>query len=245
MRWVNVQEIYADGKHNAWPDICRWRDRYYVTFNSGGVGHANGHSVCLLSSVDGQRWEKVIERPSIEWTLSTDATRGALCPKLLPTEDRLIVMFYYYAPGETNLSDEQKQDLKCRWLELNGSEQSFERWIGHHDVSFRTGLTFTEDGHTFSPPQPLFDPSWRVWRPHTFDGRHYVIGFRCHGQSWRISPELERMIPVADSIEMFESASLFASEDGLQWSHVSDIGVDDNDEPDFDFTVEGSNVGRQ
>ena len=68
MRWVNVQEIYADGKHNAWPDICRWRDRYYVTFNSGGVGHSNGHSVCLLSSVDGQRWEKVIERPSIEWT---------------------------------------------------------------------------------------------------------------------------------------------------------------------------------
>ena len=31
--------------------------------------------------------------------------------------------------------------------------------------------------------------------------------------------------PVADSIEMFESASLFASEDGLQWSHVSDIGL--------------------
>ena len=239
MRWVNVQEIYADGKHNAWPDICRWRNRYYVTFNSGGVGHSNGHSICLLSSTDGERWEKVLERPSMEWTISTDATRGALCPKLLPTNDRLIVMFYYYAPGEANVSDEQKQHLKGRWLELNGSEQSFERWIGHHNVSFRTGLTFTEDGRTFSPPQPLFDPSWRVWRPHTFDGRHYVIGFRCHGQSWRISPELERMIPVADSIEMFESASLFASEDGIQWSQVNNIGVDDNDEPDFDFTTEG------
>ena len=92
----------------------------------------------------------MIERPSIEWAVSTDATRGALCPKLLPTDDRLIVMFYYYAPGETNVSDEQKQHIKGRWLELNGSEQSFERWIGHHDVSFRTGLTFTEDGHTFS-----------------------------------------------------------------------------------------------
>ena len=62
MRWVNVQEIYADGKHNAWPDICRWQNRYYVTFNSGGVGHSNGHSICLLSSTDGERWEKVIER---------------------------------------------------------------------------------------------------------------------------------------------------------------------------------------
>ena len=47
------------------------------------------------------------------------------------------------------------------------------------------------------------------------------------------------MIPVADSIEMFESASLFTSEDGLQWLHVSGIGVDDSDEPDFDFTTEG------
>ena len=166
---------------------------------------------CLL--VDGEQWEKIIERaPQWNGLISTDATRGALCPKLLPTNDRLIVMFYYYAPGETNVSDEQKQHLKGRWLELNGSEQSFKRWIGHHEVSFRTGITFTEDGHTFSPPQPLFDPSWRVWRPHTFDGRHYVIGFRCHGQPWRISPELERMIPVGDSIEMFESASLFASE---------------------------------
>ena len=122
------------------PDICRWRNRYYVTFNSGGVGHSNGHSVCLLSSVDGERWEKVIERaPQSNGLISTDATRGALCPKLLPTDDRLIVMFYYYAPGETNVSDEQKQHLKGRWLELNGSEQNFERWIGHHEVSFRTG----------------------------------------------------------------------------------------------------------
>ena len=95
---------------------------------------------------------------------------------------------------DTSMSDEQKQELKRRWMELNGSEQSFERWVGHHDVSFRTALTFTEDGHTFSPPQPLFDPSWRVWRPHTFGSHHYVIGLRCHGQSWQISPELECMI---------------------------------------------------
>ena len=39
MRWLNVQEIYADGRHNAWPDICRWRGLYYVAFNCGGRGH--------------------------------------------------------------------------------------------------------------------------------------------------------------------------------------------------------------
>ena len=35
-RWVSVREIHGDGTHNAWPDICRWRGRYYVAFNSGG-----------------------------------------------------------------------------------------------------------------------------------------------------------------------------------------------------------------
>ena len=39
--------------------------------------------------------------------------------------------------------------------------------------------------------------------------------------------------------EMFESASLFRSADGLEWSQVSDIAADDNDEADFDFAEDG------
>ena len=85
----------------------------------------------------------------------------------------------------------------------------------------------------------MLDPGWRVWRPQTFEGRHYIIGYRCHGQEWAFSPELEGMIPQADSIEMFESASLFSSGDGLGWSKVSDIAAEDNDETDFDFSPDG------
>ena len=66
-----------------------------------------------------------------------------------------------------------------------------------------------------------------------------LIGYRCHGQEWSFSPELEGMIPLADSIEMFESASLFSSGDGLGWSKVSDIAAEDNDETDFDFSPDG------
>ena len=47
------------------------------------------------------------------------------------------------------------------------------------------------------------------------------------------------MIPQADSIEMFESASLFSSGDGMSWKKVSDIAAEDNDETDFDFSPEG------
>ena len=116
MRWVHVQEIYEDGKHNAWPDICRWHNRYYVAFNCGGKGHANGHGICIISSADGENWEKVIETASDEWAPSADATRGGTCPKLLPTDDKLIVMFNYYASGHPNISDAEKTQLKKRWL---------------------------------------------------------------------------------------------------------------------------------
>ena len=46
-RWVSVREIRGDGTHNAWPDICRWRDRYYVAFNSGGQNHGGGHGLTV------------------------------------------------------------------------------------------------------------------------------------------------------------------------------------------------------
>ena len=239
MRWVQVQEIYADGKHNAWPDMCRWRGRYYVTFSSGGKGHANGHGICILSSADGRRWEKQSETPGEDWVLPGELQRGGICPKLLPTEDRLIVMAYYYDAGETDVPAEEKDALRARWRQLGGSGKSFERWLGHHDTSFRTALRHSADGRSFSSPLPMLEPGWRVWRPHSFGGRHYVVGYRCHGQTWSIGHELEKMIPRADRMEMFESASLFASEDGLSWEEISDIGTDDNDEPDFDFTESG------
>ena len=238
-RWTSVREIYADGGHNAWPDICRWRDRYYAVFNAGGQNHGGPHGLCLLSSPDGERWEQVLRTGPQDWGVLPDTTHPTICPKLLPTRDRLILVFYFYTPGKTQIDERHKATLHRRWPELKGTEESFQRWIGHHEVSYRTGITYSQDGRTFRNPKLLLDPGWRVWRPQTFRDRHYLIGYRCHGQSWTITPELEQMIPVADTIEMFESASLFSSSDGLDWSKVSDIAAEDNDETDFDFTAQG------
>ena len=238
-RWTNVREIYADGKHNAWPDICRWRNRYYVVFNAGGENHGGPHSMCLMSSTNGEKWETVLRTKPGEWGVLADTTHPTICPKLLPTSDRLIIVFYFYTPGHAQVSEKHKADLKRRWLELKGSEESFARWINHHEVSYRTGISYSEDGKSFREPEPLLEPGWRVWRPQTFGARHYLIGYRCHGQTWSFTPELTQMIPIADTIEMFESASLFTSADGLQWTKVSDIAAEDNDETDFDFTPQG------
>ena len=238
-RWVSVREIHGDGTHNAWPDICRWRGRYYVAFNSGGKNHGGGHGLLVLSSTDGLKWETVLHKSAGEWGILENTTRTTVCPKFLPLEDRLILVFYFYTEGDMDVSPQRKADLKRRWLSLKGSEESFERWVGHHNTSFRTGVSYSEDGRRFEDPEPLLDPSWRIWRPQTFQGRHYIIGYRCHGQEWSFSPELESMIPEAHTFEMFESASLFSSADGLSWGKVSDIAAEDNDETDFDFAPDG------
>ena len=239
MRWLNVQEIYADGRHNAWPDICRWRGRWYVAFNCGGGGHGGGHGLCFLSSADGVEWVREHATGPDEWAPSDDATRGGTCPKLLPTEERLYVVFNYYREGVGDADAGRREALARRWRQLGGSPQSFERWARHHEALHQSGIAWSEDGRTFSEPRPLLGPGWRVWRPHSFGGRHYLAGYLCHGQSWSLTPELERMIPDADEIEMFESASLFASEDGEHWEKAADIATDDNDEPDFDFAEDG------
>ena len=238
-RWVSVREVHGDGTHNAWPDICRWRDRYYVAFNSGGMNHGGGHGLLVLSSADGLKWETVLQKSAGEWGILANTTRTTVCPKFLPLKDRLILVFYFYTSGDMDVSPQRKADLKRRWLSLKGSEESFERWVQHHNTSFRTGVSYSEDGLRFEDPEPLLDPSWRVWRPQTFQGRHYIIGYRCHGQEWSFSPELESMIPEAHTFEMFESASLFSSADGLSWGKVSDIAAEDNDETDFDFAPDG------
>ena len=128
-RWVSVREIHGDGTHNAWPDICRWRGRYYVAFNSGGKNHGGGHGLSVLSSADGLNWETVLHKPAGEWGILEDTTRTTVCPKFLPLKDRLILVFYFYTAGDMTVSSQRKADLKRRWLNLKGSEESF-RTVG-------------------------------------------------------------------------------------------------------------------
>mgnify|MGYP002036043491 CR=1 FL=1 len=235
-RWTRVDELFYDGRHNAWPDICRWRERYYVAFNASGVSHGGGHGLSLLESVDGERWEQVLATGQDEWP-GGDAVRGGTCPKLLPTPDGLLIFFNYYAAGEP-IAEAQREQLWREWSALGGGEALFGHWLSHHDTSFVTGCVRTNDGRAFSEVFPVLDRGWRVWRPHTRAGTHYIIGYRCHGQDREITWQLAAMATQPD-IEMFESASLFSSADGLEWSKVSDIAADDNDEADFDFTEDG------
>ncbi len=249
-RWLSVTEVYGEGKHNAWPDLCKWRDRYYIVFPGHGHSHGGGHGVVILSSKDTVNWQKTFHIDAGEWQLEGDENWPAETLFFLPTADRLIIVFWSRAQGDMNVTDDRKAELHTQWMALGGSEDSWKRWLSRHETAFRSRIVYSEDGVTWSKPKPLLPNRWWLWRPATFKGRHYMVGYRNHAQQWEMTPELESMIPRADDmggldtrfgdgIELFNAGSLFASDDGLKWQKVSDIAANDDTEPGVNFSPDG------
>ena len=56
-----VRKVFDDGNHNAFTDLCRFRDRFYLTFRSCPDGHGvfSTSRIVVLSSADARGWEEV------------------------------------------------------------------------------------------------------------------------------------------------------------------------------------------
>ena len=61
VRVVSVRRVFDNGEHNAFTDLCRFRDRYYLTFRSCPDGHrvSPRASIIVLSSSDARQWHAV------------------------------------------------------------------------------------------------------------------------------------------------------------------------------------------
>lgn len=61
IRVRDIRKIYDDGRHNAFTDLCRFRDRFYLAFRSSPDGHQVSPTsrILVLSSVDGRAWSEV------------------------------------------------------------------------------------------------------------------------------------------------------------------------------------------
>lgn len=59
IRIESVRRLFDDGCHNAFTDLCRYRDRFYLCFRSSPTSHEvlPDSSIVVLSSDDGQQWE--------------------------------------------------------------------------------------------------------------------------------------------------------------------------------------------
>lgn len=57
----SVRAVFNDGAHNAFTDLCRYRDRFYLTFRSCPDGHGVSptSSIVVMSSADAATWRTV------------------------------------------------------------------------------------------------------------------------------------------------------------------------------------------
>jgi len=57
----NVRRVFHNGEHNAFTDLVRFRNRFYLTFRSCPDGHAvfPTASIIILESNDARRWKQV------------------------------------------------------------------------------------------------------------------------------------------------------------------------------------------
>ena len=57
----NIRRAFHNGEHNAFTDLIRWRDKFWLTFRSSSEGHGvfSSGSVIVLSSRDARSWQQV------------------------------------------------------------------------------------------------------------------------------------------------------------------------------------------
>lgn len=54
-----VQRAWKAGKHNAFTDLCYFRQRYYLVFRQASTHHSKDGLLRIMSSVQGKKWRTV------------------------------------------------------------------------------------------------------------------------------------------------------------------------------------------
>lgn len=113
IRVLSVRQLYDDGNHNAFTDICRFGDRLYLTFRSCPDGHMlfTSSSIVVMSSDDGTEWEPV-------HTFNV-ANRDVRDPHFLVFSGKLFVYTgaWWVNPGDSLDRDVNDHLGFCAWSE--------------------------------------------------------------------------------------------------------------------------------
>ena len=92
----SIERAFHNGEHNAFTDLCRFGDKYYLTFRSCPDGHMvhPTSSIVVLASDDGRAWQQV-HRFSVP-------KRDVRDPHFLIFRDKLFVYTGTWYCGETS-----------------------------------------------------------------------------------------------------------------------------------------------
>ena len=157
----NVRRVFHNGEHNAFTDLIKYKERFYLAFRSCPDGHgvSPNASVIVLGSDDRVEWDEV-HRFRV-------ALRDTRDPHFLIFNDNLFVFTGTWFSGERPARGDE--------LELN-------LHLGY--------AVSTKDGINWSGPTMLEGTFGHyVWRAAAFDGKAYLCGRRKLG--FRVGPKGE------------------------------------------------------
>ncbi len=146
----NVRRVFHNGEHNAFTDLVRFQDRYYLAFRSCPDGHMvhPTSSIIVLVSEGLQAWQQV-HRFSVRHRDTRD-------PHFLVFQDRLFVYTGTWYSGQTTLPRDQN--------DLN-------KHLGY--------AAWGDDGSDWHSPVML-DGTYGhyIWRAAAFGNKAYLCGRR-------------------------------------------------------------------
>lgn len=146
----NVRRAFHNGEHNAFTDLVRFKQRYYLTFRSCPDGHMvhPTSSIIILVSDDLKQWQQA-HRFRVE-------KRDTRDPHFLVFKDRLFVYTGTWYSGDTTLAR------------------------GDYDLNKHLGYAaWSDDGNTWNSPIMLEGTFGHyIWRANTFGGKVYLNGRR-------------------------------------------------------------------
>jgi len=160
----SVRKLVADGKHNAFTSLAKWRGDYWLAFRKGSDHNSSDADVIVMRSPDAENWTEAMRLD----ILPDD--RGA---HFVATPKRL---FLYVGA-------------------MKGDKLT-------------TFLLHTDDGQTWTKPQPIYEPQFIVWKPFIHNGRFYA--------------NAHRKAEGKDAGKQRESR-LITSADGLKWETVATV----------------------
>jgi hypothetical protein len=186
---TNLRRVFDNGEHNAFTDLVRFRDRYYLTFRSCPDGHMvhPTASIIILASDDLQSWRQV-HRFAVRHRDTRD-------PHFLVFQDRLFVYTGTWYSGATTLPRDQ--------YDLN-------KHLGY--------AAWSDDGVSWNSPVMLEGTFGHyIWRAATFGGKAYLCGRRKHQFDIRPrgeGPNVESAMLESDDGLVWKTRALFQTERG-------------------------------
>jgi len=147
---TSIRRVFHNGEHNAFTDLVKFKDRFYLTFRSCPDGHMvhPSASVIILSSTDARSWEQ-----AHRFNVKERDTRD---PHFLVFNDKLFVYTGTWYSGKTTIP------------------------VKDYDLNQHLGYAaWSTDGKEWNSPILLEGTFGHyIWRATAFNGKAYLCGRR-------------------------------------------------------------------